>query len=149
MEHDSTSGGVELKPSIMGALRVVVILSIAVKGETYGYEIVKTIEAITRGYWRPSLGTIYRVIHELEANGVIECRSASDGRRVRRLCKLTERGVEEARRLAVNGVRNISAIFTLFLRALSVIEPRLADECKGVEKSIENLVEKLVSIYSG
>ena len=69
------------------------VLSILSGGESYGYEILQHVVALSRGQVEWSDGMIYPVLHRLEREGLIAARweTADSGRR-RKYYRLTPRG---------------------------------------------------------
>src|SRR5436189_5208014 len=53
-------------------------LSLIARGPKNGAEIVDAIEQMTQGWWRPSAGSIYRLLSELQQAGLVQTRD--DGR---------------------------------------------------------------------
>lgn len=74
-----------------GLLGFLVLVSL-VEGEAHGYEIMRRIEKITGGYWRPGPGSLYPVIDSLEKEGFIECTVKEVRGKARRVCRLTDDG---------------------------------------------------------
>ena len=62
----------------MGLLRIVILRMLMEKGELTGYDVIKEIERKT-GCWRPSPGTVYPLLRDLESRGVVARRE--EGRR--------------------------------------------------------------------
>lgn len=72
------------------------VLALLVEQPRHGYEIIQEIAGRSGGRWRPSPGSVYPTISQLEDEGLVLVEKA-DGRRV---CRLTEAGtahVEERR----------------------------------------------------
>lgn len=69
------------------------VLSILSGGESYGYEILQQVVALSRGQVEWSDGMLYPVLHRLEREGLIASRweTAESGRR-RKYYRLTARG---------------------------------------------------------
>lgn len=74
-----------------GLLGFLVLVSL-VEGDAHGYEVMKRVERITAGYWRPAPGSLYPVIDSLEKEGLIECYVVEHRGKQRRMCKLTDEG---------------------------------------------------------
>ncbi len=74
-----------------GLLGFLVLVSL-VKGEAHGYEVMRRIEEVTGGYWRPAPGSLYPVIDSLEKEGLIECIVKEVRGKARRVCRLTDDG---------------------------------------------------------
>ena len=72
------------------------ILSILVKGENYGYQIIQNVKQISGGKLEWSDGMLYPVLHRLEKDGLIQSQwRLSDGSRPRKYYCITDRGREE------------------------------------------------------
>lgn len=73
-----------------------VILSILVRGESYGYQIIQNIIEISGGALDWSEGTIYPVLHRMEKENFIrsQWKISENGRR-RKYYRLTEGGKKE------------------------------------------------------
>lgn len=81
-------------PKVLIAASVTpIMLSILARGESYGYEIVQRIHDLSDGRIQWSDGTLYPVLHRLEAKGLITAtwRVSDEGRR-RKYYRLTDRG---------------------------------------------------------
>ena len=79
-----------------------VVLALLKAGPRYGYEMVQTVNSRTNGALSLSEGTLYPVLHRLEADGLVraEWRDArtSDGGRRRKYYALTGAGRRELQR---------------------------------------------------
>ena len=81
-------------PQVLIAASVTpIMLSILARGESYGYAIVQRIHDLSDGKIQWSDGTLYPVLHRLEAKGLIAStwRTSDEGRR-RKYYRLTDRG---------------------------------------------------------
>jgi len=67
------------------------ILKLLHDGPKSGYDIVKEIENITQGLWKPSPGGIYPILASLEENGLIK----SEETQGKRIYHITEKGKEK------------------------------------------------------
>ena len=69
------------------------VLSILVRGENYGYNILREIRELSGGRLEWSEGMLYPILHRLEREGLIRCtwRVADSGRR-RKYYRLTAKG---------------------------------------------------------
>ncbi len=56
------------------------VLRILAEGPRHGYEIIKEIERITRGRWKPAAGTLYPLLEQLRNEGLIEVERVDKGR---------------------------------------------------------------------
>lgn len=69
------------------------ILSLLNSRAMYGYEIIKVMEIKSNGIFSFKEGTLYPILHSLEADGLIEAYwSEGDGGRKRKYYKLTDKG---------------------------------------------------------
>jgi DNA-binding PadR family transcriptional regulator len=68
------------------------ILAVLHEQPMHGYQVMQELEARTGGRWRPSAGTIYPTLQQLEDEGLVQIEEA-DGRKVYRL---TDAGRAEA-----------------------------------------------------
>ncbi|WFO74704.1 PadR family transcriptional regulator [Desulfurococcaceae archaeon MEX13E-LK6-19] len=75
-------------------LRNLVLQLIALYGEMHGYEIMKKIEEITMGFWKPSTSTLYMVLDNLVKEGLLESREEYRGKIKRVKYRITEKGLE-------------------------------------------------------
>jgi len=72
-----------------GPLAVLRLLS---EGEKYGYELVKTLERNSGGFLEMGQSTLYPMLYNLKAKGLITSRADNSGARPRRYYRLTEKG---------------------------------------------------------
>ena len=72
------------------------ILSILVRGEDYGYQIIQRVKEISGGTLEWSDNMLYPVLHRLENEGLVVSRwKVSEGGRLRKYYRLTEKGGRE------------------------------------------------------
>ncbi len=74
-----------------GLLRLFVLRTLTSEAKS-GYDILKEIESKTQGEWKPSKGTIYPILSELEEGGLI--RGKEEGPRSRTAYSTTEAGIK-------------------------------------------------------
>lgn len=72
------------------------VLALVAEGPRHGYDIIQEIAARSGGAWRPSPGSIYPTVAQLEDEGLVRTEKV-DGRRVVHLTEAGERYVEEHR----------------------------------------------------
>lgn len=72
------------------------VLRLLAEGPMHGYQIIQELSVRSGGHWRPSPGSVYPTLQLLEDEGVVASEE-SDGKRV---YKLTDAGVEEAKAAA-------------------------------------------------
>ncbi|WP_010479617.1 PadR family transcriptional regulator [Thermococcus zilligii] len=73
-------------------IKNMILLIIGLKGEAHGYEILKEIEKMTFGNWKPSHGNLYTMLNNLAKEGLIESREEYRGKRRVVKYALTENG---------------------------------------------------------
>jgi len=107
---------------LIGASSIPLILSILSNGESYGYEIIKTIKELSGAKIEFKEGTMYPVLHKLEKKGLIESfwKPSETGRK-RKYYKITEKG-KKGLQLEKENWKTINTIIT----SLWNIEPKLA-----------------------
>ncbi|OPJ57669.1 PadR family transcriptional regulator [Clostridium oryzae] len=71
---------------------VILILTLLDKKPMYGYEMIKEIEAKSEGIFTFKEGTLYPILHSLEAEKMVECYWTEDGGRKRKYYKITKLG---------------------------------------------------------
>ncbi len=75
-----------------------ILVILAVKGEMHGYELLKEIENLTMGLWRPSHGHLYTLLNKMVEEGLLKAKEEFRGRIRRVKYTLTKKGLE---RLAI------------------------------------------------
>ena len=83
----------------MFTLLVLHLISNSESGASYGNQLIERIEEITDGAVSMNPNTIYPLLRELEAGGLIEGRWEHPEKRSRRLYTITEAGRDEYARL--------------------------------------------------
>ena len=66
----------------------------------HGYDLARAVTLACDGCCEPSDAMIYPTIKELSEGGYIVCRTESHGRRIRKVCELTDRGRDAYRAAA-------------------------------------------------
>ena len=92
----------------------VVILKLLSEHDMYGYEMIKTVNERSNGYFEWREGSLYPCLHKLEGDGLVKSYSREDGGRMRRYYTLTETGREAAVTRAAAS-REFCAALTLLL----------------------------------
>ncbi|MCD6524641.1 MAG: PadR family transcriptional regulator [Thermococcus sp.] len=82
----------------LAPIRHLILVIVGFKGEAHGYEILKEIEKITHGTWKPSHGNIYTVLSKMVEEGLLEPRGEYHGKRKLIKYTLTEKGWEYLRK---------------------------------------------------
>ncbi len=83
-----------------GTTTVVILSLLAAEGRPmYGYEIIKELEARSRGFFQFKEGLIYPRLHEMERQGLLRSEwRGQEGRRQRKFYVLTEQGRRQLER---------------------------------------------------
>lgn len=136
-----------------GLLGFLVLVSL-VEGDAHGYEIMKRVEKITAGYWRPAPGSLYPVIDSLEKEGLIECYIVEHRGKQRRICKLTNDGYKALIDLLKRKIRVYVSVLYASINAYHVSLKHLNittdDECiKQVIDLTSKLVDKINQCIKG
>ena len=85
-----------ISKALVAASTKPMILSILLGGENYGYQIIQKVKELSGGNLEWSDGMLYPVLHRLEKDGFIRSKwKISDGGRLRKYYKLTDKGAEE------------------------------------------------------
>jgi PadR family transcriptional regulator, regulatory protein PadR len=85
-----------ISKQLMGASTRPIILAILVRGEDYGYSIIRKVKNISGGNLAWTDGMLYPVLQRMEMDGLIVSRwKASDGGRPRRYYLITQPGRKE------------------------------------------------------
>jgi len=126
------------------------VLAILADGEAHGYSIMKSIEDLTRGSWRPTPGSLYPLLVSLENEGLIECRIVGEpGVRKRRVCKLTDYGMRYFLNIVERGLNNLVPIFSKVIKSYY----KVVKECPSLndverKEKINSLVRTLDRMLS-
>ena len=75
-------------------MKNMILLIVGLNGEAHGYEIIKEIENLTGGTWKPSHGNLYTMLGRMVDEGLLEPREEFQGKRRLVKYRLTERGWE-------------------------------------------------------
>lgn len=128
-----------------GLLGFLVLVSL-VEGEAHGYEIMKRIEKITSGFWKPAPGSLYPIIDSLEKEGLIECYSVEYRGKQRRMCRLTDDGYRVLNELLERKIRLYLSVLTASLRAYCTTLRNL--NVKDLEERISKVIEELSQLIA-
>lgn len=86
---------VQLSKDLMAASSTPLVLGVIAEGETYGYEIVKRVEALSNGALNWTDGMMYPLLHRLEHQGYLTSRwRLGDSGRKRKYYAITEDGLK-------------------------------------------------------
>lgn len=83
----------KINKELLKGSTVILILSLLDKKSMYGYEMIKEIEKRSNGVFSFKEGTLYPILHTLEADGMLESYwDESEGNRKRKYYKITNSG---------------------------------------------------------
>ena len=74
----------------------VVILKLLSEHDMYGYEMIKTVNERSNGYFQWREGSLYPCLHKLESDGLVNSYSREGNGKIRRYYTLTNSGREVA-----------------------------------------------------
>ena len=95
----------------------VVILKLLSEREMYGYEMMKTVNERSRGYFEWREGSLYPCLHKLEGDGLVRSRLRESGGKMRRYYTLTSAGREAAMARTAAAREFCSVLSTLLIPA--------------------------------
>ncbi|NJE31105.1 PadR family transcriptional regulator [Thermococcus sp. 18S1] len=75
-------------------LKNIILVIVGLKGEAHGYEILKELEKLAIGLWKPSHSNLYTILNKMVEEGLLEPREEYRGRVRRVKYSLTERGLD-------------------------------------------------------
>ncbi|WP_297520230.1 PadR family transcriptional regulator [Thermococcus sp.] len=75
-------------------LKDIILVIVGLKGETHGYEILKELEKLAIGLWKPSHSNLYTILNKMVEEGLLEPREEYRGRVRRVKYRLTPKGLE-------------------------------------------------------
>jgi PadR family transcriptional regulator, regulatory protein PadR len=100
------------------------VLHLIAREPGYGNRLIEEIEHMTQGVISVNPNTMYPLLRELEANGMIVGQWEHPDRRTRRFYSITRRGREEYRRLR----EELKPFLDSVIRSVSLIESEIYDE---------------------
>jgi PadR family transcriptional regulator PadR len=89
-----TRKDIRIGKDLVAASAIPLVLSILDEGESYGYAILKRIDALSGGELEWTDGMLYPLLHRLDRLGYVEARCDSRGGRRRRYFRITPAGQE-------------------------------------------------------
>lgn len=85
----------KISKELMKGSTVTLVLSLLERKPMYGYEMIKEMESRSNGIFQFKEGTLYPILHHLEADGCVEAYwHEEEGKRKRKYYRITERGSE-------------------------------------------------------
>lgn len=119
------------------------VLLILKEGATHGYEIMEKINEKT-GFWRPSPGTVYPLLHALEREGLIEEIKPSSNRRTYRL---TQKGEAIAVKIEQTEKKIKEDIISLLAQVLNVGKEEIEEISRRIEENKKLRSKKLAILF--
>ena len=102
-----------------------VVLSLLKDHPRYGYEMVQLVNARTNGALNWSEGTLYPVLHKLEADRLVKAEWREEGNRRRKYYALTAAGRRELRRRSEEWKTFIDAVGQILVRGSAALSPEV------------------------
>ena len=115
------------------------MLAVLTEGEAHGYKIMRRIEEVTRGSWRPAPGSLYPLLSYLEGEGLITCSGGDGGKKV---CRLTDDGLRYFVDLALARLRVLGGLLAALLSSVCRVSST-AGRCSEAVKVVEEVTELL------
>lgn len=89
---------VKVNKELLKGCTVILILSLLERKSMYGYEMIKEIDKKSSGVFTFKEGTLYPILHSLEADNMIESYwEGEEGSRKRKYYRITEKGKREVK----------------------------------------------------
>jgi PadR family transcriptional regulator PadR len=89
---------VKVNKEMLKGCTVILVLSLLERKSMYGYEMIKELEKKSNGVFAFKEGTLYPILHSLEANNLIESYwDENEGARKRKYYRITEEGKKEVK----------------------------------------------------
>lgn len=87
----------KINKELLKGCTTILILTLLQQKSMYGYEMIKELQKKSNGVFAFKEGTLYPILHTLEANNLIESYwDENEGARKRKYYKITEAGKREA-----------------------------------------------------
>lgn len=92
------SGFVKVNKEMLKGCTGILVLSLLERKSMYGYEMIKELDKKSNGVFAFKEGTLYPILHSLEANNLIESYwDENEGARKRKYYRITEEGKKEVK----------------------------------------------------
>lgn len=124
-----------------------ILVILAIKGEMHGYELLKEIEALTLGLWKPSHGHLYTLLNKMVEEGLLRAKEEFRGRIRRVKYALTRKGIE---RLAIANDVLLRILYNILryheILRVKLKEMAMSEETKMSKEVIEGYLKLLKQI---
>lgn len=102
-----------------GSLEAIILQLIGQHKEMYGYELTQKAKAVSGGHLNITEGTLYPLLHKLEAEGVLQSTLKPYGNRTRKYYQLTPAGKKEQKKA-------YSSLQEYMMHLQQLLNPKLA-----------------------
>ncbi|MET1160611.1 MAG: PadR family transcriptional regulator [Thermoprotei archaeon] len=123
-------------------LKVLVLSTIIRRGELHGYGIYRELTDMGMENWKPSIGSLYRTLHKLREEGLIEDKEImTKNRRKIRVYKATDKGINEFIQIAQNFINKVEIGLSIILPTLSRLKSNniLKNQLSLLENTLRNI----------
>ncbi len=124
-----------------------ILVILAIKGEMHGYELLKEIEALTLGLWKPSHGHLYTLLNKMVEEGLLRAKEEFRGKIRRVKYALTRKGIE---RLAIANDVLLRILYNILryheILRVKLKEMAMSEETKMSKEVIEGYLRLLKQI---
>ena len=122
--------------------KILVLMILALKGEAHGYELLKEIENITLGFWKPSHSYLYSLLNKLVRDGLLKAKEEYKGKVRRVKYSLTRKGLE---RLAVSNSTVIRILYTM-LRYHELVGRKIEKIVGSEQRLSEDVIKEYLEL---
>jgi len=128
------------------------VLAILAEGPGHGYEVIQALEEKSGGRWRPSPGSVYPTLQQLEDEDLVR----SEEREGKRVYEITDAGREEAeRRIAEGGTPwesdgpdfrdNVKMLFVAYTQVVKAGTPAQAEQANEIIANARKAMYRLLA----
>ena len=128
------------------------VLAVLAEEAGHGYEVIQALEEKSGGRWRPSPGSVYPTLQQLEDEDLVR----SEEREGKRVYVITEAGREEAqRRLAESGAPweddgpdfrgNVKLLFLAYKQVMMAGSPEQAEQANEIIANARKAMYRLLA----
>lgn len=121
-------------------LRNLVLAILSNNDSAHGYVIYKRIEDAVGARWRPSIGTLYRVLARLRDEGLIECFKQNR----RTVCKITDKGINHVVNEVLTHLPKFLGVMNEILNSyLSIVKSKNMKVDPDIHEKIQKLLHTI------
>jgi len=97
-----------------------IILKLLTENESmYGYELIRKVKELSEGDITFPVGSLYPILHKMEAQGYVTTRKVEIGKRVRRYYAITSTGSNQA-------VKKVEEFMHFARTMITILKPKVA-----------------------